>query len=80
MAAGEQISLPFDGRYMMFEVDKLETAMLILMDLPPGEESLTLCAHRLQAEHGWTDRADYILYPLGAAIALQRGILMGDSS
>lgn len=74
--SGEQIALPFDGRYMMFYVDKLQDAMLILMDLPPGEESLKLCAERLQRDLGWTNRQEYILYPVAASIALARGILM----
>jgi hypothetical protein len=74
--SGELIALPFDGQYMMFNVDMLQTAMLVLLD-SPGDfpENLKHCAAVLRDEHGFA-KQDYVLYPVGAAIALDRGILM----
>lgn len=74
--SGEQVALPFDGRYMLFDVDMLRTAMLVLMDAPGDfPENLQHCASVLRDEHGF-NKQDYVLYPIGAAIALDRGILL----
>jgi hypothetical protein len=75
--SGEQIALQWDRGYMMFDVAKLQDAMLVMMDCSePYPHNLRECAQRLQTELGWTERADYTIYPVAARIALERGILM----
>lgn len=68
------IALPFDGRYMAFNRDKLATAVLVMMDVSSDyTEGLKQGAERLNHEFGF-DRNDALLYPVGALICMDRGI------